>query len=282
MDNEKYIGETQSPDSAPEIQNFDRKKSIHTAPLDATPKSRWERSWPTIACGSGLFSDGYLNGYVCLSLHSAHYLHVEQCDRFREHHAQNPLHYRVHRVERTEKRFQYCFCWNSCWSARLRLSLRPLVSQQCPAAIHGHSDRFRRARCWFLWWRYSQRHLCRAHRISFPPRYWYWRRIPCWFRGMCRVDWRVEEWSSKQVVYLLHQLRDRYGLRRLGIGADDCGPCHWREPPTGCMAYMSWSRGHSTSQPVVAANQAKGTRRVSLPCSISEQQLTRTDTTDRR
>ncbi len=25
-------------------------------------KSRWERSWPTIACGAGLFSDGYLNG----------------------------------------------------------------------------------------------------------------------------------------------------------------------------------------------------------------------------
>lgn len=62
MDNEKYIHETQSPDSAPE--EYTRKQSIHTAPLDATPKSRWERSWPTIACGSGLFSDGYLNGYV--------------------------------------------------------------------------------------------------------------------------------------------------------------------------------------------------------------------------
>lgn len=33
-------------------------------PLDALPKSRWERSWPVIACGAGLFSDGYLNG-VC-------------------------------------------------------------------------------------------------------------------------------------------------------------------------------------------------------------------------
>lgn len=33
-------------------------------PLENTQKSRWERSWPTIACGAGLFSDGYLNG-VC-------------------------------------------------------------------------------------------------------------------------------------------------------------------------------------------------------------------------
>ena len=30
--------------------------------LDNTNKSRWERSLPTIACGAGLFSDGYLNG----------------------------------------------------------------------------------------------------------------------------------------------------------------------------------------------------------------------------
>jgi hypothetical protein len=63
MENEKQIYENQSPGSAPEVHDYERKKSIHTAPLDATPKSRWERSWPTVACGAGLFSDGYLNGY---------------------------------------------------------------------------------------------------------------------------------------------------------------------------------------------------------------------------
>lgn len=26
-----------------------------------TEKNRWERLWPVIACGAGLFSDGYLN-----------------------------------------------------------------------------------------------------------------------------------------------------------------------------------------------------------------------------
>jgi hypothetical protein len=26
-----------------------------------TEKGRWERLWPVIACGAGLFSDGYLN-----------------------------------------------------------------------------------------------------------------------------------------------------------------------------------------------------------------------------
>jgi hypothetical protein len=32
-----------------------------TAEGDITTKSRWERSWPVIAAGAGLFSDGYLN-----------------------------------------------------------------------------------------------------------------------------------------------------------------------------------------------------------------------------
>ena len=39
----------------------------HDVPLDALPKSRWERSWPTIACGAGLFSDGYIQGLAILS-----------------------------------------------------------------------------------------------------------------------------------------------------------------------------------------------------------------------
>ncbi|KAJ6095778.1 Glycerophosphodiester transporter GIT2 [Penicillium sp. IBT 16267x] len=34
------------------------------SPLEDKTKGRWERSWPTIACGAGLFSDGYLNGVI--------------------------------------------------------------------------------------------------------------------------------------------------------------------------------------------------------------------------
>jgi hypothetical protein len=33
-------------------------------PIEQTEKSRWDRMWPIIACGAGLFSDGYLNA-VC-------------------------------------------------------------------------------------------------------------------------------------------------------------------------------------------------------------------------
>ncbi|KAI9749110.1 MAG: mRNA cap guanine-N7 methyltransferase [Chaenotheca gracillima] len=33
-------------------------------PLDTIEKGRWERLWPVIACGAGLFSDGYLNNVI--------------------------------------------------------------------------------------------------------------------------------------------------------------------------------------------------------------------------
>lgn len=50
----------------PPSRDHDREKDIalHTAPLEELPKGRWERSWPVIACGAGLFSDGYLNGVI--------------------------------------------------------------------------------------------------------------------------------------------------------------------------------------------------------------------------
>ncbi|KAJ5418024.1 uncharacterized protein N7487_001574 [Penicillium crustosum] len=37
---------------------------VELSPLEKTTKGRWERSWPTIACGAGLFSDGYLNQVI--------------------------------------------------------------------------------------------------------------------------------------------------------------------------------------------------------------------------
>lgn len=36
-------------------------EQVQTEELENGTKSRWDRSWPVIACGAGLFSDGYLN-----------------------------------------------------------------------------------------------------------------------------------------------------------------------------------------------------------------------------
>ncbi|KAF1988423.1 MFS general substrate transporter [Aulographum hederae CBS 113979] len=57
---------------SPDIKGLEKPESypnhpqddFETAPMDAIPKSRWQRVWPTIAAGAGLFSDGYLNGVI--------------------------------------------------------------------------------------------------------------------------------------------------------------------------------------------------------------------------
>ena len=49
-----------------------RQISMASHNFEDVPKSRWERSWPTIACGAGLFSDGYLSGQgSCFPLRQA-------------------------------------------------------------------------------------------------------------------------------------------------------------------------------------------------------------------
>ncbi len=46
----------------PTLTNSQQRRG--SAPLDRLEESRWERLWPTFACGAGLFSDGYLNSFV--------------------------------------------------------------------------------------------------------------------------------------------------------------------------------------------------------------------------
>src|ERR1700761_2415490 len=53
----KELGD--EPSAAPYDEPHIRRES-----LADTGKSKWERLWPVIACGAGLFSDGYLNGVI--------------------------------------------------------------------------------------------------------------------------------------------------------------------------------------------------------------------------
>lgn len=64
MDAEKQFPETNIQSSPDTLTSKDR-AAVYDAPsLDEMPKGRWDRSWPVIACGAGLFSDGYLNGVI--------------------------------------------------------------------------------------------------------------------------------------------------------------------------------------------------------------------------
>jgi len=46
----------------PTIEKDGAADPVYDAPLQDTEKTWWQRRAPVIACGSGLFSDGYLNG----------------------------------------------------------------------------------------------------------------------------------------------------------------------------------------------------------------------------
>jgi hypothetical protein len=37
---------------------------VNDDPLASTPKNKWEKIWPVLACGSGLFAEGYVQS-VC-------------------------------------------------------------------------------------------------------------------------------------------------------------------------------------------------------------------------
>lgn len=46
----------------PEVYNHNSKNDVEQrSSVARAEKGRWERLWPVIACGAGLFSDGYLN-----------------------------------------------------------------------------------------------------------------------------------------------------------------------------------------------------------------------------
>ena len=51
----------------PPVDKDENIVTVDETPLEATEKTWWQRRAPVIACGSGLFSDGYLNG-VCISI----------------------------------------------------------------------------------------------------------------------------------------------------------------------------------------------------------------------
>ncbi|KAF2242258.1 MFS general substrate transporter [Trematosphaeria pertusa] len=49
---------------APDAQHPAEVEAARRGSIAQTEKGRWERLWPVIACGAGLFSDGYLNNII--------------------------------------------------------------------------------------------------------------------------------------------------------------------------------------------------------------------------
>ena len=101
-----------------------REQDVHEAPLDAVPKSRWERSWPVIAAGAGLFSDGYLNGVrdnVLPAIVSSTDVIDAAGDWFSQYDAQENLQEAIHLFPRAEQRLFHRIRRNCRGPARIWL-----------------------------------------------------------------------------------------------------------------------------------------------------------------
>ena len=58
----------------PTVSDSPQRNDSRSLPLEQIEKSRWERIWPSLACGAGLFSDGYLNSFVLSTFVPSAYL----------------------------------------------------------------------------------------------------------------------------------------------------------------------------------------------------------------
>jgi len=61
--NTDEAGTTNPVDSGSDTNNY----GLAERDLANEHKSWWERSWPALACGAGLFSDGYINNVIAFS-----------------------------------------------------------------------------------------------------------------------------------------------------------------------------------------------------------------------
>jgi hypothetical protein len=90
-------------------------------PLAEIPKTTWERIWPALACGSGLFSDGYINNVRALSspLISTHSRDLGHW--IRVNHIEAAIRNGIYWFECPEKYICHYFCWDCLWSTPIRV-----------------------------------------------------------------------------------------------------------------------------------------------------------------
>ena len=76
----KMFGGKKEGESATTQVDSGSDQNTYGDPLATIPKNKWERMWPVLACGSGLFSDGYINNVRigCLRTTDSLLTHVTQ------------------------------------------------------------------------------------------------------------------------------------------------------------------------------------------------------------
>lgn len=142
-------------------------------------KSRWERIWPALACGAGLFSDGYLNTFVisfCVLSAYHRILTFPKSHRTGQYDTRQDLWRRVQKLLRPTERCVARVCWHRYRAAVFRLVKRSLFPEVVVDDLDLDTDRLCRALCglvWLPWERHGP--FCSSHCLSVP--YWDWHRV---------------------------------------------------------------------------------------------------------
>jgi hypothetical protein len=79
----------------PSAEKSDVADRVNETPLEVSTKTWWQRRAPVIACGSGLFSDGYLNGVRSTLFPQRRLSNMLQGHRIGKHYPQEALQARV-------------------------------------------------------------------------------------------------------------------------------------------------------------------------------------------
>jgi hypothetical protein len=233
-------------------------------PLEALPKTRWQRSWPVIACGAGLFSDGYLQSVCSISFAILKAILIYNAGhRFRKHHPHSHLWQRFQKFSSTQERCFNCLRRYRRWPARLWGPQRLLVPKMVPHHLDLHHDRLFCPLRWLIrctW--YPWRHACSPDRLPFPGWYRNWRRIPSWKCRRLRRYRRTQSRAPQPLVRLRHKLHDRHGFRNWYSRPYDRCPHHHRKAPPTRVAHLPRRRSHSPYHSPRFPLSAQGTRGV--------------------
>lgn len=161
-------------DSSPERDEV----AIRGAPLEDHQKSRWERSWPTIACGAGLFSDGYLNGQASLCHNGIHcnrsLTYRPQRYRASQHHTEELVQGTIHKFSSPKQCQFHRLCRYSRRTAILRIYERSLLTKMGFGHLDHHSVHIRSAQRRLLRRRLDQWHAFGPHSLAISAGDWHW------------------------------------------------------------------------------------------------------------
>lgn len=94
----------------PQFEKSDAADQINETPVEVTTKTWWQRRAPVIACGSGLFSDGYLNGVSRIGIYQKNLPDILQGHRIGKHHSKEALQERIQAQQCSEQHHLACLC----------------------------------------------------------------------------------------------------------------------------------------------------------------------------